>query len=117
MKNYLYEEERPWGKFIVIDEEIDYKIKKLVVNPGKRLSYQYHKQRSESWTIIQGKALVTINDVEDIHEAGQLIKINETVKHRIENIGNDNLVLIEVQTGRYFGEDDIVRLEDDFNRP
>jgi len=114
--NYLYMENRPWGAFFVIAEDSLYKIKRIEVNPGERLSYQYHNKRSEVWTIIQGRAIITLNDKYQDYSEGDTILIPQGVKHRIENNGTEKTVFIEIQTGSYFGEDDIVRLEDDYNR-
>ena len=108
--------ERPWGRYIILAESDDYKIKRIEVNPKSKLSYQYHMQRSESWTIIKGQGIVTLDGVEHKVSAGESIKINKEAKHRIQNPSDTTLVFIEVQTGTYFGEDDIVRIEDDYNR-
>ena len=112
----LKSEERPWGRFFIIDEQSTYKLKRIEVEPGKRLSYQYHKKRSEVWTIIKGKGLITLNDKVKEHSKGDTILIPQGMKHRIENNTKDKVVFIEIQTGSYFGEDDIVRLEDDYGR-
>ena len=112
----IEKEERPWGRFYVLHDEPNYKLKRIEVNPGKRLSYQFHNKRSETWVIIEGIAVITINDVAKEYLEGQTVIIPQGYKHRIENIGLNKLVFIEVQTGKYFGEDDIVRIEDDFNR-
>tara|TARA_B100001939_G_C16937225_1_gene616611 strand:- start:628 stop:978 length:351 start_codon:yes stop_codon:yes gene_type:complete len=112
----IYKEERPWGIFYVIHDEINYKLKRLEVKPGKRLSYQFHDKRSEAWTFVQGKGNVTINGENRTFSVGETILIPVGTKHRVENIGKEILVIIEVQTGKYFGEDDITRIEDDFNR-
>ena len=109
-------EKRPWGCFFVIHDEPTYKLKRIEVNPGGRLSYQYHNKRSEAWTIVDGIGYTTINGVEKDFSNGDTIIIPQGVKHRIENRGSEKLVFIEVQTGSYFGEDDIVRVEDDYNR-
>ena len=117
MKNKeINNSERPWGRYYVIEDNENYKIKRIEVNPKGRLSYQYHMKRAESWTIIQGQGIVTIDGVEQKVNAGESIKINKEAKHRILNSGVTLLVFIEVQTGTYFGEDDIVRIEDDYNR-
>ena len=116
LDNYLYMESRPWGSFFVIAEESLYKIKRIEVNPGERLSYQYHNKRSEVWTIIEGNGVITLNDKPQNYSKGDTILIPQGIKHRIENKGTEKTVFIEVQTGSYFGEDDIVRLEDDYNR-
>ena len=109
-------EERPWGRFFVLHDEHNYKLKRIEVDPGGRLSYQYHMKRSESWTIIQGQGVVTLDGIDQKVSAGESIKINREAKHRILNNGDNPLVFIEVQTGTYFGEDDIVRIEDDYKR-
>jgi len=114
--DYLYMEKRPWGSFFVIQESTSYKIKRIEVNPGQRLSYQYHNKRSEVWVIIQGNGVITLNDIERNYSSGDTILIPQGMKHRIENQGTDTTIFIEVQTGSYFGEDDIVRLDDDYNR-
>ena len=115
MKN-IKKETRPWGNFFVLESSSDYKIKKIEVNEGQRLSYQYHNKRAETWVIISGVCKVTINDVTNEFKEGDTIKIPLGAKHRIENIKNEKLVFIEIQTGEYFGEDDIVRIQDDYNR-
>ena len=107
---------RPWGSFTVLDEADGFKVKRIEVLPGKRLSYQKHAQRAEHWYIVQGTAKVTLDDREIIVETGQAIDIAVGAAHRVENPGNETLVFIEVQRGGYLGEDDIVRLEDDFGR-
>ena len=108
--------ERPWGKYFVLDDNPDYKIKRIEVKPKARLSYQFHKNRSETWVIIKGEGVVTIEGKNNNIIKGDTINIPKTAKHRIENTGSDKLIFIEVQTGTYFGEDDIVRIEDDYNR-
>ena len=109
-------EERPWGCFYVLHDEPTYKLKRIEVNPGGRLSYQYHYKRSEAWTIVKGVGTITLDGDVKEYKAGQTILIPQGVKHRIENKELDKVVFIEVQTGSYFGEDDIVRIEDDYNR-
>ena len=108
---------RPWGSFTIVDEGDDYKVKRIEVLPGKRLSYQRHSRRSEHWFVIRGIAKVTLNDVETLVRAGDTVDIPVETKHRVENPDPEiTLVIIEIQTGEYFGEDDIVRFEDDFGR-
>lgn len=107
---------RPWGSFTVLDEGENYKVKRIEVLPGKRLSYQRHSRRAEHWFVVCGTAKVTLNGVEMIVNTGQSVDIGCGDAHRVENPANDALVFIETQTGDYFGEDDIVRLEDDFGR-
>ena len=108
---------RPWGSFTVLDEGDNYKVKRIEVLPGKRLSYQRHSRRAEHWYVVRGTAKVTLNGVEKLVNAGKSIDIARETAHRVENPHADELlVFIETQTGDYFGEDDIVRLEDDFGR-
>ena len=112
----IEKEERPWGRFFVIHDEPNYKLKRIEVDPGERLSYQYHNRRSEVWTIVEGNAIVTIEgDIKEFKE-GDTILIPKRAKHRIENKKQKKVVFIEVQLGSYFGEDDIVRIHDDYNR-
>ncbi len=107
---------RPWGTFTVLDEGDNFKVKRIEVLPGKRLSYQKHAQRAEHWFVVQGTAKVTLDDRDHNVEAGQAIDIAIGSAHRVENPGEVLLVFIEVQRGNYLGEDDIVRLQDDFGR-
>lgn len=109
-------DERPWGKFEVLLEEGTYKVKRITVKPKQRLSLQYHRQRSEVWVIVNGNGLVTRGDEEINCTVGNYISIPSLAKHRVENIGDDDLIFIEVQNGTYLGEDDIVRLKDDYSR-
>ena len=107
---------RPWGTFTVLDEGDNFKVKRIEVLPGKRLSYQKHAQRAEHWVVVQGTAKVTLDDRDLVVEAGEAIDIAIGSAHRVENPGEELLVFIEVQRGSYLGEDDIVRLQDDFGR-
>ena len=107
---------RPWGTFTVLDEGDTFKVKRIEVLPGKRLSYQKHAQRAEHWVVVEGTARVTLDDRDIIVEKGGAIDIPIGSAHRVENPGDDLLVFIEVQRGSYFGEDDIIRLQDDFGR-
>jgi mannose-6-phosphate isomerase len=107
---------RPWGSFTVLDEADNFKVKRIEVLSGKRLSYQKHSQRAEHWVVVQGTAKVTLDDREILISAGGAIDIAIGSAHRVENPGTDTLVFIEVQRGNYLGEDDIVRLQDDFGR-
>lgn len=107
---------RPWGTFTVLDEADGFKVKRIEVLPGKRLSYQKHAQRAEHWVVVQGTAKVTLDDRDVIVAAGEAIDIAIGAAHRVENPGSGTLVFIEVQRGGYLGEDDIVRLQDDFGR-
>jgi len=107
---------RPWGEYWVLEDAKTHKVKRVEVDCGKRLSYQYHMHRSEAWTIVAGTGRVTIEGEAKDYGVGESILIPQGAKHRIENPGQERLVFIEVQHGTYFGEDDIVRLEDDYKR-
>ena len=107
---------RPWGSYTVLDEADGYKVKRIEVLPGKRLSYQKHAQRSEHWMIVRGTARLTLDGVDRTVGTGETVDVAVGAAHRIENPGTDLLVFIEIQRGPYLGEDDIVRLQDDFGR-
>ncbi len=109
-------ENRPWGGFLVLEDLPTHKVKRIWVHPGQRLSYQKHSRRSEHWIILEGKARVTLNGRETFLSQGESVDIPFEAAHRIENIGDTQLTFVEVQQGDYFGEDDIVRLEDDYGR-
>lgn len=119
----IYEETRPWGKFEVLLDAPDCKVKRITINPGQAPSYQYHFKRSEVWVIVSGKGSlryalpngVTCDSVP--MEAGEKVSIAKEVRHQIRNISDtEPLVFIETQLGEYFGEDDIVRVEDNYGR-
>ena len=107
---------RPWGTFTVLDEGDTFKVKRIEVLPGKRLSYQKHAQRAEHWVVVEGIAKVTLDDRDIIVEKSEAIDIPIGSAHRVENPGDELLVFIEIQRGSYLGEDDIIRLQDDFGR-
>ena len=109
-------ESRPWGGYIILLDEAKCKVKRLVINPKKRFSLQYHHKRNETWTVIKGKLKITVDKKEAVYSYGETVSVPIGTLHRIENIGDEVAEIIEVQTGSYFGEDDIVRLEDDFGR-
>ena len=109
-------DERPWGSFTVLDEGANFKVKRIEVLPGKRLSYQKHRHRAEHWFVVAGTAKVTLNDRDYIIEENQFIDIPLGASHRVANPKQEKLIFIEVQRGDYLGEDDIIRLEDDFGR-
>jgi mannose-6-phosphate isomerase len=112
----LEEDHRPWGYYRVLEDAPNHKVKRIVVRPGERLSLQKHLRRREHWFIVEGEATVT-RGIEEIRlSAGQCIDIPEGAGHRVKNSGDKELVFVEVQTGDYFGEDDITRLEDDYGR-
>jgi mannose-6-phosphate isomerase len=107
---------RPWGYYIVLADEDTHKVKKITVYPGKRLSLQRHKSRAEHWYVIAGTGEMTLDDEKYPVSNGDSVNIPKRAVHRIENKSDADLSFIEVQTGEYFGEDDIERLEDDFGR-
>ena len=109
-------EYRPWGNFTVLEDQEHYKIKRIVVNPGKRLSLQSHKHRAEHWLVVTGQALVTIDTEEKLLNEGEAVFIPVQARHRLKNPGKEKLEIIEVQRGDYLGEDDIIRYEDDYGR-
>ncbi len=111
-----WSEERPWGRFINLLDSQSCKIKLIEVDPGQRLSYQSHEMRRESWTVVEGSALVTLNESDHALKVGEHIDIPVGAKHRLSNPGPSALRIVEVQTGTYFGEDDIIRYQDDFGR-
>ncbi len=110
------EETRPWGGFSVLEDRPTHKVKRIWVHPGQRLSYQKRFRRSEHWIIVEGRARITVDGKEILLGPGESVEIPLEAAHRIENIGDTEITFIEVQTGDYFGEDDIVRLEDDYGR-
>lgn len=113
----MEEAERPWGTYTVLSDEDDHKVKRIVVRPGLRLSYQRHAQRSEHWFVVSGVGTFILDGVEKTVRPGDSVDIPAGCAHRIENSHeSEPLVFIEVQHGSYFGEDDIERLEDDFGR-
>jgi len=108
---------RPWGSFTVLDEGAGFKVKRIEVLPGKRLSYQKHRHRNEHWYVVAGTAKVTLNDETIFVETDKTIDIKIGDAHRVENPSEtEDLIFIEIQRGDYLGEDDIIRLEDDFGR-
>ena len=107
---------RPWGSYQSVDNGDRHQVKRIVVKPGSRLSLQKHHHRAEHWIVVRGAARVTINDdIKTVHE-NELVYIPMGAVHRLENPGKIMLELIEVQTGSYLGEDDIIRIEDDYRR-
>ncbi len=109
-------DERPWGHYTVLADEPNFKVKTIVVRPGKRLSYQQHARRSEHWFVVSGTGQVVIDGRSTAVSPGTAVDIPLGSPHRMHNPGADDLVFVEVQHGEYFGEDDIVRLDDDFGR-
>jgi cytidyltransferase-like protein len=122
-KEYIEVGYRPWGVYYVLEDQPNLKIKKLIVSPKKRLSLQSHEKRSEHWVVVNGTATVQIREKDHPDHIGhRIVRTNESCHvprghiHRLGNEGDDHLVVIEVQSGEYTGEDDITRYEDDFNR-
>jgi mannose-6-phosphate isomerase-like protein (cupin superfamily) len=109
-------EQRPWGAWYVLDEGPGYKVKRIEVRPGQRLSYQTHEQRSEHWTVARGTATCTLDGETIEIKTGESTDVAIGTPHRIANVHDEDLVVIEVQRGDYLGEDDIVRLDDDYGR-
>lgn len=107
---------RPWGFYEVLSDMPDHKVKRITVFPGKRLSLQRHRRRQEHWYILDGDAVVTLDDKEIKLKNGKCADIPKGAAHRILNAGKKDLRFIEVQLGDYFGEDDIERIEDDYGR-
>jgi mannose-1-phosphate guanylyltransferase/mannose-6-phosphate isomerase len=107
---------RPWGSYDVMEEKPGFKVKKLTVNPGAKLSLQKHEHRSEHWVVVRGTATVTRDDEIFELQANQSTYLPQGTIHRLENKHKEVLEIIEVQTGNYLGEDDIIRFEDDYNR-
>jgi len=110
------ENDRPWGFYEILSESDSHKVKRITVNSGKRLSLQSHKKRKEHWYVIQGQAKVEINEKKMSLSVGASVDINTGDLHRVENSGEVDLIFIEIQSGSYFGEDDIMRYEDDYGR-
>jgi mannose-6-phosphate isomerase len=110
------DDERPWGGFSVLADEADHKVKRIVVLPGRRMSLQRHRRRSEHWHVVAGDAIATRDGDELDLGPGDSLDIPRGAAHRIAAVGPGALIFIEVQRGEYFGEDDIERLEDDFGR-
>ncbi|MBW1991617.1 MAG: phosphomannose isomerase type II C-terminal cupin domain [Deltaproteobacteria bacterium] len=108
--------ERPWGRYTVIHTGPNYQVKQLEVDPGRRLSLQYHHHRAEHWVVVQGTARVTLGSDVRMVASSESVFVPQGVPHRLENPGPGPLHLVEIQTGTYLGEDDIVRLADDFGR-
>lgn len=107
---------RPWGSYTVIAKGPGYKVKRIIVRPGGKLSMQRHSERSEHWTVIAGRGKLTLDDREVFFGVHEGVHISVGAKHRLENIGEGILEIIEVQTGQYLGEDDIVRFDDEYGR-
>jgi len=111
----LDSDERPWGRWEEYLNEFDYRVKRLIINPGKRFSLQKHEKRSEHWVVVQGSGIVTISSETKQIKAGDSVFIACAAIHRLENCGDKPLIVIETQIGTCL-EDDIIRLEDDWDR-
>ncbi len=111
-----YKEQRPWGNFENLLDNDKCKVKRIVIKPDQAPSYQYHFKRSEVWVIVEGSGTLKLNDEITPIKAGDTIRVPVEAKHQIKNTGEVDLVFIEIQLGSYFGEDDIVRLEDNYGR-
>jgi mannose-6-phosphate isomerase len=109
-------DQRPWGAWHVLDRGDGYQVKRIEVSPQQRLSYQTHARRAEHWVVSRGTATCTIDGETLEVKAGGCVDIGVGVPHRIANLHDEELVVIEVQLGDYLGEDDISRLEDDYGR-
>jgi mannose-6-phosphate isomerase len=109
-------ENRPWGSFTVLLDALTFKVKTITIKPGKRLSLQKHEKRREHWFVVRGLGVVILDENEITIRDEETINIPVGAVHRMANIGENDLVFVEVQTGTYFGEDDIIRIEDDFGR-
>jgi mannose-6-phosphate isomerase len=109
-------ESRPWGQYTILYEDQTCKVKRIVVNVGHKLSLQYHHKRDETWKIVSGIGEMTLEDDKFLVYPEDVVRIDRNVLHRVENIDQEPLVFIEVQTGKYFGEDDIIRIQDDYGR-
>ena len=108
---------RPWGRYEILLDTEYCKVKRIYVRPNQRLSYQYHHKRQEAWTIVSGIARITIDDITKDYHPGDTVLIPLGAKHRMANPESDQeMILIEVQTGTYLGEDDITRYEDLYSR-
>jgi mannose-6-phosphate isomerase len=116
MASQIESDRRPWGRFIQLDYGTGYQVKRIEVIAGQRLSLQSHEHRDETWTVVQGAALVTLDESLVRLAVGESVQIKRGQKHRVKNPGTELLIFIEVQNGNYLGEDDIHRYEDDYDR-
>jgi len=116
MMSDLEKSDRPWGRYEVLQDSSTHKVKCIWINPGARISYQRHKHRAEHWFVVKGSGEVTIDGKTSPIQTGQSVDFPVGVLHRIANTSTQEMIFVEVQTGTYFGEDDIERVEDDFGR-
>lgn len=112
----MQSESRPWGSYHILDEGPDFKVKRILVSPGGRLSLQSHKHRGEHWTVVRGIATVTVNDRVFTLRRAEATFVPLGARHRLENLETEPLEMIEVQLGDYVGEDDIIRYDDVYSR-
>ena len=112
----LKQNAKPWGAYRTVLQGSDYQVKRIEVKPGLRLSLQKHFQRAENWVVVEGRGVATLGKKVVPVKRGSVIQVPVGGVHRMQNTGKAPLVFIEVQLGDYLGEDDILRLEDDFNR-
>ena len=110
------EQSRPWGEYEILLDEWNVKVKRIRVKPNKRLSYQYHNKGREQWIVVKGNLNIILDDDKVFRYPGESIHIPIGARHRAWNETDEDVIFIELQTGTYFGEDDIIRLEDDFDR-
>jgi mannose-6-phosphate isomerase len=109
--------QRPWGHYVILEDAETHKVKRIVVKPHQKISLQKHQKRSETWIVVSGRGNVHVNGNDWEVASGNIVKVPVSFMHRIENIDDKaDLVFIEVQTGTYFGEDDIERFEDIYGR-
>lgn len=113
---YVEHDVRPWGEYFVLADEPTFKIKRITVQPGERLSLQLHRERSEHWFIVAGEGIVTLDGDDQTVNVGESVDIPAGTTHRVSNVGLVPLMFVEIQSGTYFGEDDIVRIDDDYGR-
>ncbi|MBN2430779.1 MAG: phosphomannose isomerase type II C-terminal cupin domain [Acidobacteria bacterium] len=116
MDRHVMVDHRPWGRFLQLDLGPGYQVKRIEVFPGQRLSLQSHEHRDETWTVVRGQALVTLDEQQRRLMVGESVQIARRQKHRVQNPGDELLIFIEVQIGDYLGEDDIRRYADDYDR-
>jgi len=106
----------PWGNYVILYRGPGYQVKRIEINPKLRFSLQKHFKRAEKWIVLSGVGVATVGEKEIQVQSGSLVEIAVEQVHRMQNTGNEPLIFIEAQLGQYFGEDDILRLEDDFHR-
>jgi hypothetical protein len=108
--------EKPWGSYETIYGDENTQVKIIRITPMQRPSYQYHFKRTETWVVVKGTGTLTLDDKTSLIKKGDVIFVPKEAKHRVQNTGTEDLIFVEVQMGEYFGEDDIVRVSDDYSR-